>query len=65
MILAFGLILVNIGVHKCGHLEVDPGAPLLFVTTTAFLENGGINEVKASHYRAVRYDYRTAEERCS
>jgi GntR family transcriptional regulator len=51
--------------YRAELLEVDPGAPLLFVTTTAYLENGEIIEVNASHYRADRYEYRTAEERCS
>jgi GntR family transcriptional regulator len=44
-------------------LEVDPGTPSLFVTTTAYLENGDIIEVTLSHYRADRYEYRTSEER--
>jgi len=46
-------------------LEVDAGAPLLFVYTVAYLENGEIIEMTLSHYRADRYEYRTAEERCS
>jgi GntR family transcriptional regulator len=51
--------------YRADLLKVDPGTPLLFVTTTAYLENGEIIELNASHYRADRYEYRTAEERCS
>ena len=51
--------------YRADLLDVDPGAPLLYVTTTAYLENGEIIEMNASHYRADRYEYRTAEERCS
>jgi GntR family transcriptional regulator len=51
--------------YRAELLEVDPGSPLLFVTTLAYLESGEIIEMNASHYRADRYEYRTAEERCS
>jgi GntR family transcriptional regulator len=51
--------------YRAELLEVDPSTPLLFVTTFAYLENGEIIETTASHYRADRYEYRTAEERCS
>jgi GntR family transcriptional regulator len=51
--------------YRAELLEVEPGTPLLFVTTTAYLENGNIIEITASHYRADRYEYRTSEERCS
>jgi len=49
--------------YRADLLEVDAGTPLLFVITTAYLENGEIIEMSASHYRADRYEYRTAEER--
>jgi GntR family transcriptional regulator len=51
--------------YRAELLKVDPGAPLLFVTTGAYLENGEIIEVSLSHYRADRYEYRTSEERGS
>lgn len=46
-------------------LDVEAGAPLLFVSTVAYLENGEVIETTLSHYRADRYEYRTAEERYS
>ena len=49
--------------YRADYLDVDPGAPLLFVTTVAYLENGEVIEMTLSHYRADRYEYRTAEER--
>lgn len=51
--------------YRAELLEVEAGAPLLFVGTTAFLENGEIIEMTFSHYRADRYEYRTSEERSS
>lgn len=51
--------------YRAELLEIDSGAPLLFVSTTAYLENGEIIEVNHSHYRADQYEYRTSEERCS
>ena len=51
--------------YRAELLEVDSGAPLLFVNTCAYLENGEMIEVTTSHYRADRYEYRTSEERCS
>ena len=51
--------------YRAELLEVDSGAPLLSVTTTAYLENGEVIEVNVSHYRADRYEYRTSEERRS
>ncbi len=51
--------------YRAELLGVDPGAPLLFVTTTAFLENGEMIEITLSHYRADQYEHRTAEDRCS
>ena len=46
-------------------LDVEAGAPLLFVSTVAYLENGEVIETTLSYYRADRYEYRTAEERYS
>jgi GntR family transcriptional regulator len=46
-------------------LAIDAGTPLLFVSTVACLENGEVIETTLSHYRADRYEYRTAEERHS
>lgn len=40
-------------------LHVEPGAPLLVVNTSAFLENGDIIEFTLSHYRADKYEYAT------
>lgn len=40
-------------------LHVEPGAPLLVVNTSAFLENGQIIEFTVSHYRADKYEYTT------
>ena len=51
--------------YRAELLAVEPGAPLLFVTTVAYLENGEVIETTLSHYRADRYEYRTAEERYS
>jgi GntR family transcriptional regulator len=47
--------------YRAELLEVDPGAPLLQVTTIAYLENGEAIEVTFSNYRADRYEYRTTE----
>jgi len=51
--------------YRADLLEVDPGAALLYVVTTAYLESGEVIETTTSHYRADRYEYRTSEERCS
>ena len=51
--------------YRAELLKIEPGTPLLFVTTTAYLENGSVIEMTASHYRADRYEYRTSEERCA
>ena len=49
--------------YRADLLKIPPGTPLLFVTTTAYLENGTIIEMTQSHYRADIFEYRTAEER--
>jgi GntR family transcriptional regulator len=38
-------------------LNVEPGAPLLVVNTSAFLENDEIIEFTVSYYRADKYEY--------
>jgi GntR family transcriptional regulator len=40
-------------------LHVEPGAPLLVVNTSAFVENGEIIEFTVSYYRADKYEYTT------
>ncbi len=40
-------------------LGVTPGAPLLVVTTTTYLNDGQIIEYTTSYYRADRYEYST------
>jgi len=47
--------------YRAELLEVDPGSPLLLVTTIAYLENGEEIEMTFSNYRADRYEYRTTE----
>ena len=47
--------------YRAELLGIDPGAPLLQVTTIAYLENGEAIEVTFSNYRADRYEYRTTE----
>lgn len=51
--------------YRADLLDIPPGSPLLYVATTAFLEDGEIIEISFSYYRAERYEYRTSEERCS
>jgi GntR family transcriptional regulator len=45
-------------------LEVSSGMPLLFVGTTAFLENRLIIECSESYYRADLYEYSTTQKIC-
>jgi DNA-binding GntR family transcriptional regulator len=45
-------------------LDVSPGVPLLFVATTAFLENREIIECSESFYRADLYEYSTTQKIC-
>jgi len=45
-------------------LKVDEGTPLLFVGTTAYLDNGELIEYSASYYRADRYEYSTTQTCC-
>jgi GntR family transcriptional regulator, N-acetylglucosamine utilization regulator len=45
-------------------LDVSTGMPLLFVGTTAFLENHQIIECSESYYRADLYEYSTTQKIC-
>jgi GntR family transcriptional regulator len=45
-------------------LDISIGVPLLFVATTAFLENREIIECSESHYRADIYEYSTTQKIC-
>ncbi len=51
--------------YRAELLDIPPGSPLLYVATTAFLEDGELIEMTFSYYRAERYEYRTSEERCN
>jgi len=50
--------------YRADLLEVPEGAPLLFVGTTTFLDNGELIEYSASYYRADRYEYSTTQTCC-
>jgi GntR family transcriptional regulator len=45
--------------YRADLLLIEEGAPLLFVATTTYLEDGQIIEHTASYYRADRYEYST------
>lgn len=45
-------------------LQVPDGSPLLFVGTTAYLENGSPIEATASYYRGDKYEYSTSQTYC-
>lgn len=45
-------------------LHVAPGSPLLFVGTTAYLEDGAPIEATASYYRGDQYEYSTSQTYC-
>lgn len=45
-------------------LRVAEGAPLLFVSTVAYLEDGQVIEHSSSYYRADRYEYSTTQTCC-
>jgi GntR family transcriptional regulator len=47
--------------YRAELLNVQAGAPLLFVATSAFLEDGHLVESTASYYRADRYEYTTTQ----
>ena len=45
-------------------LVVPDGTPLLFVSTTTYIDNGEVIEHSDSFYRADRYEYRTTQTCC-
>lgn len=50
--------------YRADLLEVREGSALLFVGTTAYLDNSELIEYSASYYRADRYEYSTTETCC-
>jgi len=50
--------------YRAELLEVQEGTPLLFVGTTAYLDNDELIEYSASYYRADRYEYSTTQTCC-
>ena len=50
--------------YRAELLEVQEGTPLLFVGTTAYLDDGKLIEYSASYYRADRYEYSTTQTCC-
>jgi GntR family transcriptional regulator len=50
--------------YRADLLNIEEGAPLLFVATTTYLENGQVIEHTASYYRADRYEYSTSQTCC-
>jgi GntR family transcriptional regulator len=50
--------------YRAELLEVVEGTPLLFVGTTAYLDDGKLIEYSASYYRADRYEYSTTQTCC-
>jgi GntR family transcriptional regulator len=50
--------------YRADLLNIEEGAPLLFVATTTYLEDGEIIEHTASYYRADRYEYSTTQTCC-
>jgi GntR family transcriptional regulator len=50
--------------YRAELLEVEEGTPLLFVGTTAYLDDGELIEYSASYYRADRYEYSTTQTCC-
>lgn len=47
--------------YRAELLDVEEGTPLLFVGTTAYLNDEKIIEYSASYYRADRYEYSTTQ----
>lgn len=47
--------------YQADLLQVSAGAPLLYVCTTAFLENKQVIECTESFYRADKYEYSTTQ----
>ena len=52
---------VAAGDDQADLLQMPVGAPLLFVSTTAFMENKQIIECTDSYYRGDRYEYSTTD----
>ena len=50
--------------YRSDLLNIQEGAPLLFVATTTYLDDGEIIEHTASYYRADRYEYSTTQTCC-
>lgn len=50
--------------YRAELLDVQPGSPLLFVGTTAYLEDGQPIEHSTAYYRADRYEYSTTQTCC-
>lgn len=50
--------------YRADLLHVPAGAPLLFVGTTAYTEDGDVIEHSSSYYRADRYEYSTTQTCC-
>jgi len=50
--------------YRAELLEVEEGTPLLFVGTTAYLDDDALIEYSASYYRADRYEYSTTQTCC-
>lgn len=46
--------------YRAEMLEIEPGNPLLFVGTSAFLDNDVLIETTTSYYRADLYEYSTS-----
>lgn len=51
--------------YRAELLDVPLGAPLLFVGTTAYTDDGSVIEYSASYYRADRYEYYTTHTCCN
>jgi GntR family transcriptional regulator len=50
--------------YRADLLEVSEEAPLLFVSTTTYIEGNEVIEHSDSYYRADRYEYRTTQTCC-
>jgi len=50
--------------YRADLLEVEEGTPLLFVGTTAYIDDSELIEYSASYYRADRYEYSTTQTCC-
>lgn len=50
--------------YRAELLGVPEGAPLLFVGTTAYAEDGEVMEYSTGYYRADRYEYSTTQTCC-